>query len=259
MQPLRNSRRAAGAAFALATLAVAACSDAPSAPLAPSPAGSASQDLLPLSTQSRVVSQVWKGDTVVTVFVLGSVPKEAKFGLGHGHKITFPNAAASVCDLLTSSYGAGTWDQGCLPSLLPVQITAKAWFDANGLPRTDFQPAMRFVPGAANAVTLALHDRAGNPSAAGKVAYCSDAGACVDEAVADPSLATQVDPTNGFWVRRIKHFSGYTVIVGFGGDESSERFDRAAAAARAARAAGYITTTGIDGDAERPDGIDETR
>src|SRR5687768_1812583 len=179
MTPHRNLPvlMAARTAIALAALTLAACSDAPSAPRAAAPAGSASHDLLPLSTQSRVVSQTWQGDTVVTVFVLGTAGKEAKFGLGHGHRIAFPLGAQSVCDLATSSYGAGTWDQACLPSLVPVQVTAKAWFDASGLPRTDFQPAMRFVPGAANTVVLALHDKFGQPSAAGTIAYCSDAGA----------------------------------------------------------------------------------
>ena len=244
--PAITARRALRAGVALAATALAACSDVPSAPLASAGAPDvARRDLLPQNGNSRVVSQVWKGDTVVTVFVLGTEAKEAKFGLGHGHKIAFPSAAQSVCDLSTSSYGAGTWDHACTPSSQPVQVRAKAWFDAGGLPRTDFQPAMRFVPGAANAVTLYLHDKSGKPAASGKVAYCGASGACIDEAAADPSLATQVDPTNGFWIRRVKHFSGYTVIVGFDGGGSEWALDRAAAASRAA---GYITTTGLDDD-----------
>ena len=46
-----------------------------------------------------------------------------------------------------------------------------------------------------------------------RVAWCpSDGTACVDESAADPSVDTQYG-TNGFTSRRIKHFSGYTVVA----------------------------------------------
>jgi hypothetical protein len=224
----RVGRTLGSAALTAAIATLTACADAPTGALAAAPDARAQADLLPLNSQSRVVSQTWKGDTVVTVFVLGTGAKEAKVGLGYGHKIEFPYAAASVCTLATSGYGAGTWDLPCLPSVLPVEVTAKAWFDASGLPRTDFQPAMRFVPGLPQAVELSLHDRANAPSAAASVLYCTEAGACVDEAKADPSLRTVVDPTNGFWVRKLKHFSGYNVVFGFDGGEMM--LDRAASA-----------------------------
>jgi len=42
------------------------------------------------------------------------------------------------------------------------------------------------------------------------VKYCNATG-CVDESIADPSLASSVDLVNRVAFRRIKHFSGYMV------------------------------------------------
>ena len=229
MSPLRNSdgttsrsRRIARVGQALGTAALVggfvgltACSDVPSAPSAPAAAAPSLNLLAPVLTGSHVVSQTTVGDTIVTRFVVGNTSTESRqFGLGNGHKIHFPRSASSICTLATSGYGPGTWDAACLPSAVPVQITAKVWFDAAGLPRTDFQPAMRFVPGA-DGVVLALRAKNGTPSSAARVVYCTNAGSCIDEAATDKSLVTQIDPSNGFWVRRIKHFSGYNVTFGF--------------------------------------------
>src|SRR5215212_6856372 len=81
-------------------------------------------------------------DTVVTEFTVG--PGGGRFNVGGTHRIAFP--AAAICDLATSSYGPTTWNSPCLPSALPVRITAKTWTDGDGHPRVDFSPAMRFAP-----------------------------------------------------------------------------------------------------------------
>ena len=40
-----------------------------------------------------------------------------------------------------------------------------------------------------------------------------DAGLCADESAKDPSVATSYNATTRTWTRRIKHFSGYTVVA----------------------------------------------
>lgn len=203
-------RQAAVGALALTIGLTAACSDTPSAPnaaLAPSEAPA-------FNPVSSTLSQTTIGDTVVTVFVVGTNTKTAAtFEIGHTSKIDFPYSASSICDLATSSYGAGTWNQKCTASTKPVTITARVWKNAAGKVVTDFQPAMRFVPGLRLPVALYLRDRDQKYAAGQQALYCFTAG-CIDESVADPSLTTTYDATNGLWKRPIKHFSGYTMSVG---------------------------------------------
>lgn len=228
-------------ALASALLGAAACSDVTSVPSAPvGPRAALSNGDL----SSKVLSQTRVGDTTVTVFQVGTAGTDAKnFSLGGGSQIVFPYQAGSICTLATSGYGPGTWDQPCAPSATPVKVTARTWFDAKGLPHSDFQPAMRFVPGLAQSVTLYLHTLNGAPSPDGTAVYCTDAGTCVDESLTDRSLVTTIDPTNGFWIRKIKHFSGYNITYGFTGDPSGG-YARAVPSAPALNS-GYITTTGL--------------
>ena len=205
-------RSAALAAAALLAGLTAACSDAPSAPrpaLAPSTAPAR-------ALSSTIKSQQLLGDTVITVFVVGTDAKwSASFGIGHSSKIDFPLAAGSICDRATSSYGPGTWDAPCSPSTTAVEITARVWRDAQGFVQSDFQPAMRFVPGLKKGVILTLKDA--SAAANHRIDFCSPTG-CVNEAATDPSVRTSIDGTNGFATRLIKHFSGYNVVVDRSGD-----------------------------------------
>jgi hypothetical protein len=212
----RRGRSMVVALLALGTLGTAACSDnaAPLAPRAAAPAPS-----LSLVSSTGVTSRVLVGDTTITTFTLQPLTRPDAFQLGNGNRIQFPNGASSVCDILTSSYGPGTWDAPCVPSLLPVTITARTWTDARGLSHSDFQPAMRFVP--SHNVQLAMRNRDGLLSASMRVDFCTATG-CVNEAKADPSLLTVLNGAAGTATRRIKHFSGYMVTVGITDNDGND-------------------------------------
>jgi hypothetical protein len=138
------------------------------------------------------------------------------------HKIVFGAGLASICSPSKSSYGNTEWDKPCTAATSDVTIAAKSWYDAYGHPQVDFSPALRFVPTSdpARMVMLYLKDRAEASRLVGRqILYClkftsSGKGntSCVDESLVDPTLATYLD-TNGFLVRRIKHFSGYNVAA----------------------------------------------
>jgi hypothetical protein len=187
----------------------AACADAPTtAPAAPN-APSLGVTSSASDNSSYTVSQTTVGDTVVTKFIVGSNSQSsATFSIGYNSKIDFPYAAGSICDPATSSYGSTEWDKPCRAATTSIAITAKNWYDVSGLPRTDFQPALRFVPGLRRSVTLYLRDRGGQGFGP-RIDFCSPSG-CVNEALTDPSLQTYYD-TSGWWYRTIKHFSGYSV------------------------------------------------
>ena len=55
-----------------------------------------------------------------------------------------------------------------------------------------------------------------------KIDYCpsSLASSCIDESITDPSVATVKDPITGKLIRRLKHFSGYSLTSGRDSDES---------------------------------------
>jgi hypothetical protein len=152
-------------------------------------------------------------DTTITRFTID--PTSATlFTVGRTHALYIP--AHAVCDLATSSYGPGEWDRPCTPMTAPLVITAKSWKNAQGLPQVDFSPSLRFNPNAGGDVTLYLavtsHKKL---ESSPTILYCTTVGAaCVDEQLADPSLATHVDRQRGFAYRRIKHFSGYNVSSG---------------------------------------------
>lgn len=192
---------------------VAACADTPTtAPVT----GPARNDFVMTTTLSQKTTsetsanQASIGDTVVTVFVLGTNANTGStINIGFHSKIEFPFQVGSVCDPLLSSYGTGTWNDACTPLKTNITITAKSWLNAQGKLVTDFQPALRFVPGLNRSVTLTLKDAA---KAGTRIDFCTLLG-CINESLSDPSLATRLDPNNGFASRIIKHFSGYTVIA----------------------------------------------
>ena len=117
--------------------------------------------------------------------------------------------ANAVCELATSSYGPAFWNDACTPETAPVTITAVVKDAATDHPSVEFQPAMRFNP--LTQVNLYLHvtdDATLNNSKVMK--YCNEDG-CIDEAVNDAELRSNVDVENKVVFRRIKHFSGYVV------------------------------------------------
>ena len=217
--PLRRALRAATPAIALGVAGLAvACADGPTAPGAgPAPAVAPGAAALATTTghqggwASYVESVRQIGDTTETaLWVTLNQNASTSLDIGNGSRIVFPYAAASICDPATSSYGAGTWDSPCVASTRPVRITARTWVvKSTGKLATEFQPALRFVPGKAEMVTLVLKDAA---RAGTHVDYCAG-GTCVDEAAADLAVATRLDARNGFAHRPIKHFSGYVVVA----------------------------------------------
>jgi hypothetical protein len=212
-------RRAGLAAAALLTGLTAACGDAPSAPRSALAPGAAPARAI----ASTVRSQSLQGDTVVTVFVVGTNTRNGTtIDIGHTSKIDFPYSSGSIC-APGSSYGPSEWDAPCAETTVATEITARVWKDAAGLVQTDFQPAMRFVPGLRKGVVLTLKDA--RAASNHRIDFCTPT-ACVNEAAADPSLRTVIDAQNGFATRLIKHFSGYNVVVdrsgeGEGGDEGT--------------------------------------
>jgi hypothetical protein len=147
--------------------------------------------------------------------------KSSTYDLGEGNTITFPVGA--VCELTTSSYGIGEWDKPCAISKGSVTINTKAWLDANGYPRVDFDKHVRFVPSKdpKHWVMLTLSDYGAGTFPWSKINYCpsSDAADCVDESVMDSTLVTTTDPITGKLSRRVKHFSGYSLTSGRSTDE----------------------------------------
>jgi hypothetical protein len=117
--------------------------------------------------------------------------------------------AAGVCDL-SSPYGAEYWDDACEPLTHSIVITATMFADSNGSPYVDFQPALRFVPDKETDLYLKDGYRDGDGVT---IDYCNLFG-CVDESLTDSSLVTQRLGISRILVRRIKHFSGYTIGAG---------------------------------------------
>lgn len=153
-------------------------------------------------------------DTVRFSFVINP-NRTITYPLGFGNSIVFP--AGSLCDL-SSSYGPDQWDQPCAVARNAVVVKAKAWLDAQGHPRIDFDQHIRFVPSAdpLKWVVITLRDERAAQFYGSIIAYCPTAtSSCVDESLTDPSVATVKDPLTGQLTRRIKHFSGYNVFAGF--------------------------------------------
>jgi hypothetical protein len=137
-------------------------------------------------------------------------PSQAQsLSLGASH-LDIP--ANAVCDLATSSYGVGHWDEDCSAQTETFTITAVVRNAATDHPSVDFEPALRFSPGKLVNLYLYVTDQA-TLDASRVVKYCN-ANGCADESVADASLASSVDLENRVVFRRIKHFSGY-VVAGF--------------------------------------------
>jgi hypothetical protein len=142
------------------------------------------------------------------------------------HAVVFP--AHSVCDPSTSGYGAELWDAACSPSTKGIAVHAVIRKQA-GVTWVDFSPELRFVP--SSWVWLVLNTpqakHARGDLSRFNIAYAeSIGGVMVNDAAADPTLRTYVDPYRGTMFRRIKHFSGYAGNSGF---TCAEECDAAAA------------------------------
>ncbi len=117
--------------------------------------------------------------------------------------------ANAICELGTSSYGMGTWNDACAPQTAPMTITAVVRNAATDHPSVEFQPALRFSPDKQVWLYMAVTNQA--TLDATKVLYYCNETSCMDESQTDADLKSYVDTKNFMVFRRIKHFSGYVV------------------------------------------------
>lgn len=172
-------------------------------------AGCRGDAVAPIAMQSVSPSAAISGTGSPTSFTYD--PRTATtFYLGGQHKISF--AANAVCDPAVSTYGVTQWDEPCTPLAAPITITSRAYSDAQGRPRVDFSPALRFVPGREVVLYLRDKDAAGDSTAV--IQWCGETGACITEAATQPSYETKRDQAVGIVYRAIKHFSGYMISSG---------------------------------------------
>ena len=188
-------------------------------PLRAPSAAPAPISLAPLGRPSLDLSG-GKGDSASVDFTVG--PNGGLFLVGN-NAVVFPSQ--SVCDPATSGYGAATWDLPCTPLQSTLKVHAEVR-RSDGRAWVDFTPSLRFVPSSnpSNWVWMAMY----TPDAAGSTDLSkynilwarSIGGETVDEATSDPSMRTYVDTFLGLSLRRIKHFSGFTIETGKDGSES---------------------------------------
>jgi hypothetical protein len=213
----RKSRIAAAPLILLASLA--GCRDGVVSPgTTPLEAPTASAPApMSLAPQGRPRLDLSGGlpDSAAADFTVG--PTGGVFFAGN-HAVVFP--AQSVCDPATSSYGPSAWDQPCTPLQASLKVHAEVR-RKNGQTSIDFTPSLRFVPSsnASRWVWIVMY----TPDAVGASSDLSQfnilwakslGGATVDEAQIDSTLRTYVDTFQGLSLRRIKHFSGYTIDSG---------------------------------------------
>ncbi len=138
--------------------------------------------------------------------------------------------AGSVCALGVSGYGPTMWDKGCNPQKKPFTITVTVAGTGTENAAVDFQPSMRFNP--LKTVTMDFHVPELNAATPYEwtIFYCptpsGQPGArlgtnlmradptCVDESLADQSLAVVPNYQNSVLTRRLKHFSAYQLFRG---------------------------------------------
>ena len=219
----RQNLRTAKAFFAFAVLAtVGACADSNTvAPEFQAPAVHAPANFLQVG--SSVVFRVDNADGVTQQI---------------GDHILYlqPNA---ICDLLTSGYGASTWDTDCSPYRGSVTITATVFQGPDGQPYVDFQPAMRFSP--SKQAYVFFREGETRIDQMLTVEYCNNLGYCVDESLTDPSLKPFRVAEYQIVGRRVKHFSGYVVAYDCPEGEVCPPPDSGMA-----RRSGYMVASGED-------------
>ena len=234
-----GTRRFLPATFGALMLALAACSDSA---VAPESAAARVDDLAPVPPPSaaKAAGRIRPGDTTrATIVVMPQV--DGVYSIGR-HWVYFP--ARSICDPALSTYGTTEWDKPCTPSALPITITAKTWVDNSGRPYVDFGQHLRFVP----TETVILHMQYELPK--GKptdtpvsIDWFNDKQRNVDESRTDFSLSTRRGHT-GLYFRRIKHFSGYNVALGFyGGGSTDQELGLDGASSVGGRVAGSVVAT----------------
>lgn len=145
-----------------------------------------------------------------TTYIVTIDPKHANlvhFGL---HSLDIPAKAICAAD---SGYGTDSFDRECRAEHDPVTIVAIVRQSADGTPRIDLKPQLRFSPKRTVTLRLFVQDLSTTTAADLRIMYCptETTDGCVDESVTDPTLRTHADVEASSLFRRIKHFSGYFV------------------------------------------------
>jgi hypothetical protein len=203
------------ATLALAGLIGTACAEGPSATAPAAPAGG-SIALAASGGDEVFGQQISSFDGATTFTIAPGQATRAKFG---GHRVQIP--ADVVCDPMTSGYGQSQWDKSCATLRAPLVITAQWGTLRSGDAFVKFTPDIRFAPSADPTKWAAVRLQSGKPLPKGQsygVAWWQN-GSPIDEGTTDVTQKSLKDPFDGV-SRRVRHFSGYSITVGFAGEES---------------------------------------
>lgn len=189
---------------ATASLLLAGCAGETTSPTAAQPRTLSAMRTSPFVPTDAQRALVGVADGTYSFTIDPSQEQSLQLGVSH---LDIP--ANSICDLATSSYGAGTWNDACSHQTEAFTITAVVRNAATDHPSVEFQPALRFDPSSNVNLYLYVTDQATLDNT--KVLwYCSETE-CMDESTTDADLKSYVDTKNFMVFRRIKHFSGYVV------------------------------------------------
>ena len=205
LRPTKARTVAARFTMIAGAMLLAACSGEVTSPAAKAPMQTpeAASMFVP-SASAKALVGVADGTYAVT-FNPGA---DQQFWLGPNH-LSIP--ANSVCNLVTSGYGAAYWDRPCTPQTAPVTLTVVIKGASSSQPSIQFSPAMRFNPTKNVQLFMYAPNVSRDDAKNWLMWYCPDFGKCVDESATDSALTTYIDYTNNVLFRRVKHFSGYTV------------------------------------------------
>ena len=195
---------------ATASLLLAGCSGDATSPSAAQPKSLSALRTSPFVPTGAQRALVGVSDGSYTFQIDPTQAQSLQFGASH---LDIP--ANAVCDLATSSYGVGTWNDACAAQTDTFTITAVVKDAATDHPSVEFQPALRFNQQTNVNLYLYVTDQATLDNSK-VLKYCNETG-CVDESLTDPDLISNVDVDNKVVFRRIKHFSGYVVAEFSGG------------------------------------------
>jgi len=207
-----------GFAAGVALVSLGACSDS-----ATSPSSATPRALTPSGPAFDFTATSYSQGLAQSEFAVGA--RGGSFTIAGLYTVNFPEN--SICDPDRSSYGPTEWDKACttLSDNQILKVRASLTLTAAGL-AIDFSPALRFSP--ATPVTISTdifasvikgnrdyllkHPEALNPLA---IFYSSNlGGVVVNDFAGDRSVITHIDLTTGRIWRRVKHFSGYSVVSG---------------------------------------------
>jgi hypothetical protein len=168
--------------------------------------------------------------------LLGSIELSPNGGTYHVGDFDVIMPAAAVCEPAVTKYGPRHWDDDCVAARRTITVNVIAKTNGSKV-SVDFQPDLRFRPSAGWVViqTSAYREllttqsvRQLSPSSSYfnnfAILYVPTGGkAQIDErrSTGDGSLVTHVDLRSGLVWRRVKHFSGFLVSLGFKCDETT--------------------------------------